>query len=157
ELAEGDVVERRRAWRDAVRARVDWQDLGTGVLAIGQDAAFAADLARRFSTVGGILAGLDAAVVEQIGIAARENPLAEGSALAQSHGTRYPIVQGPMTRVSDRAEFAAAVAEGGALPFLALALMRGPDVARLLEETQRLLGDRPWGAGILGFVPAQLR
>ena len=35
-----------------------------------------------------------------------------------------------MTRVSDRAEFAAAVAEGGALPFLALALMRGAEVGR---------------------------
>ena len=100
------------------------------LLAVGQDAAFAADLARRFSTVGGILAGLDAAIVEQIRSASRDNPLAEGAALAQSHGTRYPIVQGPMTRVSDRAAFAAAVAEGGALPFLALALMRGPEVAQ---------------------------
>src|SRR5205085_5194151 len=108
-------------------------------------------------TVGGILAALSAAVVEQTRAARRGNPLAADSPLAQSHGTRYPVAQGPMTRVSDRAEFAAAVAEGGALPFLALALMRGPDVARLLEETKRLLGDRPWGAGILGFVPAQLR
>ena len=129
ELADGDIAELRRSWRDEVRARVDWQDLDTALLTVGQDAAFAADLARRFSTVGGILAGLDAAIVEQTRSARRDNPLAEGAALAQSHGTRYPIVQGPMTRVSDRAEFAAAVAEGGALPFLALALMRGPDVA----------------------------
>ena len=39
---------------------------------------------------------------------------ARADRLPQPHGTRYPIVQGPMTRVSDRAEFAAAVAEGGA-------------------------------------------
>ena len=82
------------------------------------------------------------------------NPLAEGAGVAQSHRTRYPIVQGPMTRVSDRAEFAAAVAEGGALPFLALALMRGPDADVLLARTAELLGERPWGVGVLGFVPA---
>ena len=83
--------------------------------------------------------------------------MAPGSPLAQAHGTRYPLVQGPMTRVSDVAGFAAAVAEGGALPFLALSLLRGPEVERLLRETRELLGDRPWGVGILGFVPAELR
>jgi hypothetical protein len=62
-----------------------------------------------------------------------------------------------MTRVSDTAAFAAAVAEGGALPFLALALMRGQDVKTLLEDTKDKLKDRPWGAGILGFVPLELR
>ena len=77
--------------------------------------------------------------------------------LAQSHGTAYPIVQGPMTRVSDRAEFAAAVAEAGALPFLALALMRAPEADALLAARRELLGERPWGVGILGFVPPELR
>ncbi len=145
------------AWRTEVRPRVGWQDLGASVLAVGQDAAFAADLARRFSTVGGIVSGLDTAIAAQCRSARQNNPLAEGSALAESHGTRYPIVQGPMTRVSDRAEFAAAVADGGGLPFLALALMRGPEVETLLAETKQLLGDRPWGVGILGFVPQELR
>jgi NAD(P)H-dependent flavin oxidoreductase YrpB (nitropropane dioxygenase family) len=147
----------RQEWRAEVRPRVDWGDLTQSVLAVGQDASFAADFAGRFSTVGGIVAGLNASIVDHCRSARRRNPLAEGAALAQSHGTRYPIVQGPMTRVSDRAEFAAAVAEEGALPFLALALMRGPDVAVLLEETKKLLGDRSWGAGILGFVPPELR
>jgi hypothetical protein len=58
-----------------------------------------------------------------------------------------------MTRVSDRAAFAARVAEEGGLPFLALALMRAPEVEALLAETRQRLGDRPWGVGILGFVP----
>jgi acyl transferase domain-containing protein/NAD(P)-dependent dehydrogenase (short-subunit alcohol dehydrogenase family) len=89
--------------------------------------------------------------------AQRLRPLAEAAPLAASHGTRYPIVQGPMTRVSDRAEFGAAVSEAGALPFLALALMRAPEVDALLAETQQRLGDRPWGVGILGFVPPDLR
>ncbi len=147
----------RAAWRIAVKAHVAGAAADPGVLALGQDAAFAADLARRFGTVAGIIDGLRAAVVDACDVLGEGNPLAEGGALAQSHGTRYPLVQGPMTRVSDRAEFAAAVAEGGALPFLALALMRGADADVLLARTSELLGGRPWGVGVLGFVPAELR
>ena len=63
-----------------------------------------------------------------------------------------------MSRVSDRARFAAAVAEeAGGLPFLALTLMSGPEVRELLRETRELVGDRPWGVGILGFVPPEVR
>ena len=62
-----------------------------------------------------------------------------------------------MTRVSDRSQFAAVVAEAGALPFLALALTARSDVERLLAETKSLLKTRPWGVGILGFVPPDLR
>ena len=62
-----------------------------------------------------------------------------------------------MTRVSDVPGFCHAVASAGALPFQALALMRGPEAARLLEETRRELGDLPWGVGLLGFVPPELR
>ena len=53
--------------------------------------------------------------------------------------------------------FADAVSRAGALPFLALSLMRGGAVRKLLDETAELLGDRPWGVGILGFVPQEVR
>ena len=95
------------------------------VLPLGQDARFAADLGaavRHRRRHHRRPAGGDRRARARR--SSEGNPLAEGAPLAQSHGTRYPLVQGPMTRVSDRAEFAAAVAEGGALPFLALALMR---------------------------------
>ncbi|MCS5697921.1 SDR family NAD(P)-dependent oxidoreductase [Cyanobium sp. FGCU-52] len=77
--------------------------------------------------------------------------------MARSHGTTYPIVQGPMTRVSDTAAFAEQVALAGGLPMLALALMKGEAVRALLEDSSARLQDRPWGVGILGFVPEQLR
>ena len=48
-----------------------------------------------------------------------------------------------MTRVSDKATFALDVANGGALPFLALALMRGPEVDKLLSETKASLRNLP--------------
>jgi acyl transferase domain-containing protein/NAD(P)H-dependent flavin oxidoreductase YrpB (nitropropane dioxygenase family) len=145
------------AWRREVKGRVGWTDAKREVWLLGQDAAFAAPLAERFKTVGGVLEGLRQAVETHVDSALALKPLGEHSPLARSHGTRYPIVQGPMTRVSDRAAFAAAVAEGGGLPFLALALMRAPEVRELLEETRRVLNGRPWGVGILGFVPFDLR
>ncbi len=62
-----------------------------------------------------------------------------------------------MTRVSDQASFAAAVAEDGALPFLALALSDGERTRTLMRETAAALGDRPWGVGVLGFAPESIR
>src|SRR5262249_28079000 len=79
-------------------------------------------------TLAGALAGLREGIRTHCQAAQRYQPLAENAPLARSHGTTYPILQGPMTRVSDTAAFAASVAEAGALPFLALALLRGPEV-----------------------------
>jgi acyl transferase domain-containing protein/NAD(P)H-dependent flavin oxidoreductase YrpB (nitropropane dioxygenase family)/NAD(P)-dependent dehydrogenase (short-subunit alcohol dehydrogenase family) len=144
-------------WRDAVSASIGLDPLGDQVLPLGQDAALAADLASRFVTVAGVVDGLRAGIEDARETLRAGNPLAEGAGVAASHNTRYPLVQGPMTRVSDRAEFATAVAEGGALPFLALALMRGPDADVLLARTAEMVGGRPWGVGVLGFVPDELR
>jgi len=143
-------------WRQAIFQRVGWE-CGQNVLLLGQDASFAAPLAKRFRTVGGVLHAMREAIRSHCQAAARLRPLAEDSSLARSHGTRYPILQGPMTRVSDVPEFAGRVAEAGALPFLALALMRGPEVRTLLAEAQSRMGTMPWGVGILGFVPPELR
>lgn len=132
-------------------------DLHTQLVPLGQDGGFAVGLARRDVTVGGAVQAVQAAIDGHAAQATATQPLAPGHGVAGPHGTRYPIAQGPMTRVSDRAEFAAAVADGGGLPFLALALLRGPEVRELLTQTAELLGDRPWGVGVLGFVPAELR
>ncbi|MEW5989224.1 MAG: nitronate monooxygenase, partial [Chloroflexota bacterium] len=144
-------------WQELVGARVGWGHIKEDVWLLGQDAAFAKGFAERFFTVRGVFQALWDSLISHSRQARQLQPLQEGSPLAQSHGTRFPIVQGPMTRVSDRAEFALQIAEGGGLPFLALALMRAPEVEKLLRETQQVLGRRPWGIGILGFVPAELR
>jgi len=143
------------AWAAAILREVGWGP--DQVWPVGQDAAFAAGLARRQVTIGGIVLTVAEALEAGPRLAASLRPLAEGSPLAASHGTRFPIVQGPMTRVSDTPAFALAVAEGGALPFLALALLKGPEARTLLAETQTKLAGRPWGVGILGFVPPELR
>ena len=151
------TTERAEAWRQAVESQVGWGSLQQNVWPLDQAATFAKPLADRYRTAGGILTALREALTTHVQSAATLRSLAEDSPLAQAHHTRYPIVQGPMTRVSDRAEFALRVAEGGGLPFLALALMRAPQVEELLQETQQRLGDRAWGVGILGFVPLELR
>jgi NAD(P)H-dependent flavin oxidoreductase YrpB (nitropropane dioxygenase family) len=150
-------AESLQSWRAQVKARVGADPAQEAVLALGQDAAFAGDLARRFGNVAGVIDGLYAAIERSCATLAQGNPLAQGAGVAKAHRTRYPIVQGPMTRVSDRAEFAAAVTAAGALPFLALALMRAPEADALLARTAELAGDQPWGVGLLGFVPAALR
>jgi NAD(P)H-dependent flavin oxidoreductase YrpB (nitropropane dioxygenase family) len=124
---------------------------------LGQDAALASTLAARYRTTAEIVRAYRQHLVDNITLAAEQLPLRENSEFAQSHGLRFPIFQGPMTRVSDVAPFADAVAQGGGLPFLALALLREAAVDRLLQETDELLGERSWGVGILGFVPAELR
>jgi acyl transferase domain-containing protein/NAD(P)-dependent dehydrogenase (short-subunit alcohol dehydrogenase family) len=144
-------------WRASVRRMAAVDGSPNRLLVVGQDAAFARPLAERFRSVGGVISGIRTAVEQQVAAAARVKPLAPDAPLARSHGTRYPIVQGPMTRVSDRPGFAAAVAEAGALPFLALAMMRYAEVEALLRETHERLGDRRFGVGILGFVPPELR
>ncbi|WP_134666842.1 MULTISPECIES: type I polyketide synthase [unclassified Amycolatopsis] len=80
-----------------------------------------------------------------------------GDRLCRTLGTALPIVQGPMTRVSDQPAFAAAVADAGGFPFIAVATANGARTAELLRGTAERLGTRPWGAGILGFVPDDLR
>ncbi len=148
--------ERSLVWRRAVEEKVGWSS-NEQVWLLGQDACLAASLAQRFKTVQGVVSALMESTSSHLAAAQKLKPLNENSPMANSHGTRYPIVQGPMTRVSDTAEFAGSVAAGGGLPFLALALMRAPEVDNLLRETTRVLAAKPWGVGILGFVPAELR
>src|SRR5262249_28536658 len=142
-------------WRRAVAGAVGW---GPGqAWPVGEGAAWGGGVGRRGGAVGGIVQAGERGLDEGLGGARRVRPPAEGGPRAVAHATRYPIVQGPMTRVSDNVPFALAVAEGGGLPFLALALMRGPEVRTLLTSAAARLAGRPWGVGILGFVPPELR
>jgi acyl transferase domain-containing protein/NAD(P)H-dependent flavin oxidoreductase YrpB (nitropropane dioxygenase family)/NAD(P)-dependent dehydrogenase (short-subunit alcohol dehydrogenase family) len=148
--------QKREVWRNTIQSQAS-EDPTRGVWLVGQDIAIAASLAERGVTVAGIVQSICETASKQLDSVRRLMHLAEGSPLAKSHGTRYPILQGPMTRVSDTAAFANAVAKGGALPFLALALLRKSETEELLEQAKSKLGNRPWGVGILGFVPPEIR
>lgn len=140
---------------DEVRRRLGARSLQDLVPA-GQDAALARLVAAQYSNVESVLHGYRMSIAGHLHQARTLQPLAENSPLARAHGTRYPIAQGPMTRVSDTAEFAVAVAENGALPFLALSLMTASACRELIESTRRQIGDKPWGIGVLGFAPPEV-
>jgi len=127
------------------------------ILAVGQDIALARGLAEKYVSTAGIVEAIKESAARLCALAIEQEALKPNGLLAESHKTEYPIVQGAMTRVSDTAEFALKVAEGGGLPFLALALMRGDEAEALVAKTKELLGDKPWGVGVLGFVPQELR
>ena len=138
-------------WQDRIASLSSAAEVDDRAWMIGQDGAFASSLARGGQTVGGIYGHFATRPTRRAG-AIQTRALGTHGPLARSHGTKYPIVQGPMTRVSDVAEFSQAVAEAGALPLAALALMQGDQVRDLLEKQRRLLGRCAWGAGVLGFV-----
>jgi acyl transferase domain-containing protein/NAD(P)H-dependent flavin oxidoreductase YrpB (nitropropane dioxygenase family)/NAD(P)-dependent dehydrogenase (short-subunit alcohol dehydrogenase family)/acyl carrier protein len=135
-------------------------DPGTTVFTrwpISQDASFARRWAREAGSVGRAVRALKSRVVETTVRVRGCKALGEGAPLARSHGTRYPLVQGPMTRVSDVPAFALAVSKDGGLPFLALALMGKDEATKLLKETGAMMRGLPWGVGILGFVDKKTR
>ncbi|MER7863369.1 SDR family oxidoreductase [Amycolatopsis japonica] len=107
----------------------------------GQDAFLPERFRDRWGTLPAAIQGVRASIAE--GLAAAFGPL--------------PLAQGPMTRVSDQPEFARAVAAGGALPFLALALSGPARTREMLEATKAALGDAPWGVGVLGFAAEDVR
>ncbi|MET0235086.1 MAG: SDR family NAD(P)-dependent oxidoreductase [Kibdelosporangium sp.] len=123
-------------------------------LPVGQDGALANGLRQSGRTAGGVVQIIRNAVRANLAAAAA-NPVLRPNGLFSD--VSYPIAQGPMTRVSDQPAFAEAVAEGGGLPFLALALMTGEQTRTLLTDTARRLPGRPWGVGILGFAEPELR
>jgi len=121
------------------------------LLPLGQDAALSRLILAECSNLEALVQTLRQRIAGQIQQAQTLRVLEENNAWARSHGTRYPIAQGPMTRVSDTAAFTATVANAGGLPFLALSLMREAACRELLEATAQQVGDKPWGVGLLGF------
>jgi acyl transferase domain-containing protein/NAD(P)H-dependent flavin oxidoreductase YrpB (nitropropane dioxygenase family)/acyl carrier protein len=127
------------------------------LLPVGQDGWLAGYFASRWPDTGAAVRAIRKAVLDAVDDDASGRLLESGSALARRWGTRIPVAQGPMTRVSDQVPFVAAVASDGALPFVALALSDAEQTRRTLEEAAAALADRPWGVGVLGFAPDSVR
>jgi len=137
-------------------ALLDAENLGAPWLPVGQDAGLATRFATDFGTVARSVRAVRGAILGSLD-EHEFSVLAPGSALATALGVDLPVAQGPMTRVSDQAGFAASVGEQGALPFIALALATEEQTRNMLRQTKAALGDHPWGVGILGFAPEEVR
>ncbi|MFI6273738.1 SDR family oxidoreductase [Streptomyces sp. NPDC050988] len=133
------------------------QDPRTQLLPVGQDGFLAARFAERWGNAGRTVRALTDSVRDAVRDDGPAGALRPGSPMSRALGTRVPVAQGPMTRVSDQARFAAAVAGDGALPFIALALASGEQARTVLEETRAAVAGRPWGVGVLGFAPEETR
>ncbi|HEY0695021.1 MAG TPA: nitronate monooxygenase, partial [Kribbella sp.] len=135
-IADGQrVLQRRHAATDPAGPPVP----------IGQDIFLASRFQAAWGTVGAAVRGVRDAVLNAVG---PEEPAALGG---------LPVAQGPMTRVSDQAGFAAAVAKEGALPFIALALSGPAQTRTMLAETRDALAGAPWGVGVLGFAAEEIK
>ncbi|HEV7965903.1 MAG TPA: beta-ketoacyl synthase N-terminal-like domain-containing protein, partial [Actinoplanes sp.] len=130
---------------------------GETLLPVGQDGWLAREFADRWADTAAAVRGIRQSILDAFEHGDAGEILKPGAPLAQALGVTLPVAQGPMTRVSDEAGFAAAVADAGALPFIALALANAEQTRRMLTEAQAALGDRPWGVGVLGFAPEALR
>ena len=71
------------------------------------------------------------------------------SPVAKTWGTRYPFVQGAMSWISDAPDFAAKVADAGALPTLALGLMDPDTLQRKLGSLPDVMSDRPYAVNVI--------
>ncbi|MDH6135659.1 acyl transferase domain-containing protein/NAD(P)H-dependent flavin oxidoreductase YrpB (nitropropane dioxygenase family) [Kitasatospora sp. MAA4] len=146
---------------DGCRALRPSRSSGAEEVTVGQDGFLAARFAEKWVTVPRAVRAVREAVLDGLRASAAPGAaaalLGPGARLGERLGTRLPVVQGPMTRVSDQPGFAAAVAAAGALPCVALALA-GPEQTReLLARTAAEVGELPWGVGVLGFAPEEVR
>ncbi|MCL2315548.1 MAG: SDR family NAD(P)-dependent oxidoreductase, partial [Actinomycetia bacterium] len=119
----------------------------------GQDLELARDIASRYHKLDTLLHAIAEAAHGHLRQAKHHAPWQASSELATSLGVAYPIVQGPMARVSDTPAFLKDVARAGGLPMLSLGLAPAEAAGRSLAAACDAVDGRPWGVGLLGFIP----
>ncbi|TWP24753.1 SDR family NAD(P)-dependent oxidoreductase [Apibacter muscae] len=132
-------------------------DIESNLIPLGQDIALAVDYLEKYKKLDNFVFAVKEATYGHLLQAQKLNSIEKNSPLAKELKIKYPIAQGPMARVSDIPEFAEKVANEGAIPFIAMSLMIGNAAKNAVKNTYDLLKDKPWGVGILGFAPSQIR
>ena len=141
----GDIADPDELYSRIVEAESD-------ILPLGQDVILAPDLADEYQMLKGFMRALKRSMTTHVKQARIKDAFSPNGASAKALGTVYPIAQGPMARISDMPDFLNSVADGGALPFLAMSMMTGKAASDALAGAAAALGDKPWGVGILGFT-----
>ncbi|MDR2896805.1 MAG: nitronate monooxygenase, partial [Propionibacteriaceae bacterium] len=127
-------------------------DPARNLLPMGQDFALATPYLQRYRHLDRLILAIREAAVGHLRQAQYHSALEPGSVLAEELGVRYPIIQGPMARVSDQPQFLSAVAQAGAMPMLAVGMASADELAASVEAVGAELGEHPWGVGLLGFI-----
>jgi len=141
--------------RDLVENKICWENSPNGFLPVGQDVCFAGPWRQRYGRLADLFKAFDLAVRDSLPQAVKSAALTGNAPLAQSLGITFPLVQGPMSRVSDKPAFALAIASHGGLPVLALALSRVKNSMPCCRRPPGL-GGQTLGVGLLGFAPQDL-
>lgn len=131
-------------------------NLSENYIPMGQDITLSVDYLEKYKNLKNLIVAIREAAYGHLHQAKSFTVIGEDCEFAKDLGIKYPITQGPMARISDTPKFISDVADEGAMPFLALSLMVGESCRNLLKETSQLLGDKPWGVGILGFTSPQM-
>ena len=120
---------------------------------LGQDASFARSFIARAQggsrRLADVIKGFFSSISRSLGAVDDHDPLVENSPLAEEHGTRYPVIQGPMANISDNPAFAEAIYANGGLPFFAMGNLPAD-----LSETMISQGKKRvprFGAGLIGI------
>ncbi|MBI5249785.1 MAG: nitronate monooxygenase, partial [Desulfomonile tiedjei] len=121
-LTPDDFATYRERLDSALKAPVSAPDSGGGLLPLSEDIVTAKKFAEQFGSAEAVLKEFDKRLFQIF----LDWPFTGESAICKGHGTEFPIVQGPMAHVSDNPDFLAAVAAGGALPFMAMGNMPEP-------------------------------
>ena len=145
----GQEKARRYLSQHAVKplsSRFDRREL----IPLGVEAAFAASFVRRFGRdLPGAVMKFRQEVQE---LCARQQEITgrfADSPTAKAWGTRLPFLQGAMSWITDSPEFAAKVAEAGALPTLAMGMM-GPELLqRKFSRISEILDKKPYAVNII--------
>lgn len=118
---------------------------------VGQGIVFAQQFAEKGLGIRDVLKVYNSALNNSIEKIKIDFPFSPGSSIAKLHNVKYPLVQGPMACVADNLNLAEKVAKQGALPFIALAELSSKQRRKLLKKTRSVLGEQPFGAGIVNF------
>lgn len=132
-------------------------DISKNYIPMGQDISLSVDYLTRYKRIDNLINHFFEGIYSHLHQAKHLNVISPDNSLAKELGIKYPISQGPMARISDVPQFAYDVAKEGALPFLALSMATGKEAVDLFESTKKVMGDKPWGVGIMGFLPPQIR
>jgi len=127
-------------------------NLDANLIPLGQDFHVAGEYFTRYGHLDTLVTAIHEAAYGHLRQAQHRCALSASTPFARKLSLTYPVIQGPMARVSDTAQFMLDVADAGAMPMLAIGMSSPEATAAMLAETGRVVSPSPWGAGLLGFI-----
>lgn len=146
EMPPGGEQEYLSKLQDALKRRSFSLDTEPCLLPFSEDLIVERDTLESLDSASDIVAEF----IRWMDVSGKEWPLGQGCPICSDHGTRFPLVQGPMAHVSDTPQFLRAVGESGALPFLAMGNMPEPIARNVLHEAHRETHGN-FGVGLIGL------